>query len=690
MLEVIEEELAAPKIIVDQTVTEIERMKTPATDKMFIEFVDSLEKIQRDLVTLGQLPEIANTSMLSKLEARLPSQVSHDWTERVVKEKLSKQTSGDKFNSFMSFLKDAKEMSKYNLSVTGGSGKNLCFVTGTVLAQNKGLQKNHDGTRPKGSSFPCLACNVDGATDLSACLHSMGTCLVWGSLSHEQRLAKVSCIKHPFSQDGHTTEECTRNIGKPCIHCKKVNDHNSLMCPKFQVRRSSSSNFSKLAMNISTSDTDKGYDVDLPPTLLYTTFVKTTGGRVLGTLMDNGSTDDYILTQTAQRMKLKGQPVELITEGFGGVVTNIQTKLYYVPVIDQKGRKHYLPCYGTDRITADSTLPNAASYQRMCRKFGISPREVKRPTKIELLISLRSGHLHPNDPNPVVINDMKLASGLLGKVFGGSDPELKFTPIKMTCPTVAAQVDNNSSMHATCMKVSVQEATYSTPMRTDKEILNFFNEEQIGVHCEPRCGDCRCGSCALGSKQMSIREEKDYDRFKSLMFLDEVGTCEDPGPYWRTEFPWTIEPEDLIDNKAAVAAVMHATERKLDKNPIWRQKYEEQLLALVEKKFAREITLAEIENWKKNGGKTYYIAHQMVVNMQSKSTPIRCCFNSSQKYKGYSLNSSWELGPDLVNSLHGVLLRFRKDLVAAQGDITKMYYMVRIKEKESWMQIFMW
>ena len=29
-------------------------------------------------------------------------------------------------------------------------------------------------------------------------------------------------------------------------------------------------------------------------------------------------------------------------------------------------------------------------------------------------------------------------------------------------------------------------------------------------------------------------------------------------------------------------------------------------------------------------------------------------------------------------------------MVGAQGDITKMYYMVRIEERESLMQIFMW
>ena len=124
--------------------------------------------------------------------------------------------------------------------------------------------------------------------------------------------------------------------------------------------------------------------------------------------------------------------------------------------------------------------------------------------------------------------------------------------MKMACPVMTAQIDTSIPVHSKCMKTMVREATYSTPMRTDREILNFFDEEQIGIHCEPRCGGCRCGSCTLGSKQMSLKEEREYERFRSLMFLDEQGTHDDPGPYWRTEFPWTIEPDDLVDNKAAV------------------------------------------------------------------------------------------------------------------------------------------
>ena len=113
MLDILEDELASHKIVIDQTVAEIEKMRIPSTDKAFVELVESLEKIERDLTTLEQLGEIANTSVLSKLESKLPHQISHDWAQKVVREKLSKKSSNEKFVQFMSFLKECKEITKY-------------------------------------------------------------------------------------------------------------------------------------------------------------------------------------------------------------------------------------------------------------------------------------------------------------------------------------------------------------------------------------------------------------------------------------------------------------------------------------------------------------------------------------------------------------------------------------------------
>ena len=313
MMTVIEEELATPKIIVDQTVGEIERMKTATSDKSFVEFVDALEKIQRDLLTLDQLSEIANTSVLSKLESKLPSQINYDWTDKVIEEKLSAKTSKDKFTIFMEFLKKAKEKVKYNLSLPTGAARTHCFVTGAVISNKQtdqkeikgpgdGKKKPGDGKKSGGNVLPCLACNIDGATNLDACLHNMSSCLVWGNMSHKDRTALVKCLKHPFSKDDHTTQDCNRNI-KDCIFCHK-NDHNSLLCPKFQVKKKASNNLAKKSVNATSCRESVGHGdtvTDLPPTLLYTAFVTTKGGKKVGALMDNGSTEDYILHSLAKK-----------------------------------------------------------------------------------------------------------------------------------------------------------------------------------------------------------------------------------------------------------------------------------------------------------------------------------------------------------------------------------------------------
>ena len=49
------------------------------------------------------------------------------------------------------------------------------------------------------------------------------------------------------------------------------------------------------------------------------------------------------------------------------------------------------------------------------------------------------------------------------------------------------------------------------------------------------------------------------------MHLDEEGTQDNPRHFWRTRFPWNIDPPELLDNKAAVATVMHATEKTREK-----------------------------------------------------------------------------------------------------------------------------
>ena len=118
--------------------------------------------------------------------------------------------------------------------------------------------------------------------------------------------------------------------------------------------------------------------------------------------------------------------------------------------------------------------------------------------------------------------------------------------------------------------------------------------------------------------------------------------------------------------------------------------YFTKLMEMITNKYAREVQKGELDDWIAGGRKIFYIPHQMAPNPSSKSTPVRVVFNNALRYKGDSMNSSLELGPEILANLQGLLLRFRNDVVAASGDIKKMFYMVRMKKEESFMQLFVW
>ena len=181
---------------------------------------------------------------------------------------------------------------------------------------------------------------------------------------------------------------------------------------------------------------------------------------------------------------------------------------------------------------------------------------------------------------------------------------------------------------------------------------------------------------------MSLQDEREYIKFKDNLIYDEEGVEDDPGPYWRTKLPWNIDKMELADNRPAVLGVMNATKRRLQKDPTWEDVYESQPRELISRGFAREVPQEELSAWIAKGGKVYYMPHQVALNLSSKSTLVRDVFNNTLTYRGYSMNASLDLGPDILTNLHGLLLRFRTDVIDAAGDIKKMYYMVRVTVEE--------
>ena len=219
-MDILAKKFGTTRHVVDRNITEIEKLKIVTTDKMFIEYVEKLERINRDLTTVKMIDEVANATIIGKLESKLPIVINQKWSDIVIEEKYNEKSSKDKFENFMKFLAKKKEVVEYQISDARSSEgykvqTQTCYVTGLSSKIKVKPEQNQLTTSDKAKELkfvmkPCIACD-DGATNIESIKHSVENCEVWNSLSAKEKEAKVKCKKHPFSQD-HNSSECRSSI----------------------------------------------------------------------------------------------------------------------------------------------------------------------------------------------------------------------------------------------------------------------------------------------------------------------------------------------------------------------------------------------------------------------------------------------------------------------------------------------
>ena len=212
-------------------------------------------------------------------------------------------------------------------------------------------------------------------------------------------------------------------------------------------------------------------------------------------------------------------------------------------------------------------------------------------------------------------------------------------------------------------------------------IEDFYKIENLGVECKPKCGGCKCGKCSLGAKEYTIQEERELELIERNLSFDKEENR------WIAEYPWIKDPQNLPDNRKVAFAKLIMTEKRLRRNPEHAKVYDNQIKDMVAREVAWKLSKKELTLYE---GPVHDIGHHEVLKPDSKSTPVRIMFNSSANYMGHILNEYWAKGPDLLNNLLEVLIRFRENKVAFIGDIKKMYHTVKMTELNQHTHRFLW
>ncbi len=353
---------------------------------------------------------------------------------------------------------------------------------------------------------------------------------------------------------------------------------------------------------------------------------------------------------------------------------------------------HEMICYGMEDIAKVDRVVRSKRLEQFFPEA--KPGELARPQKIDLLISTREGRLAPQRLQRV--GDLVLWDGPLGKIVSGVHSDL-FEEVEVT--TWQSETHFAHSMRTVAVKVeehfvgrpgSHLEQESSVEVRTtaacNKEVLEWLKWDSIGAACDPTCGGCRCGKCTPGGKEMSLADEKELEIIKAGLTFREKDAHSDQ-PHWDAKYPWKENPASLPNNRKAVEATFLRAEKRLMKDPLWKEAYMKQVHEMVGRGAAVKLTKEVMDSW---NGAVWWVSHLTAPNPHSVTTPVRLVWNSSQEFGGVSMNSILLKGPDVLNPIRAVLLRFREGEHAAIGDITKMYNSVWLEEQEVHVHRFLW
>jgi len=299
--------------------------------------------------------------------------------------------------------------------------------------------------------------------------------------------------------------------------------------------------------------------------------------------------------------------------GVGGQATSIDSCLYTVSLLDKAGKSHEIEVYGIERI---SSAIESVDKSEIARLLGVQAESFSRPEsgEVNILVGMQYASLHPVRIQNA--GNLLLMENQFGYVVAGCHSALQRHP----------------SFTQSCMQARTALVMHVSGFE------RFFEVEGLGVRCDPPCGGCKCGTCQPGGKQMSLKDEHEYQIIdKGLSFDADTGR-------WVAEYPWIRSPSELPNNRCVALAIMKSLERRLLLNKPLAELYNQQIRDMEARGAAREVTHQELLEYV---GPKFYIAHHAVFKPSSKSTPCRIVFNSSLQHLGHSLNDYLAKGPSL-------------------------------------------
>jgi hypothetical protein len=564
------------------------------------------------------------------VESSLPEEIQKVWQRSSLagydEEGLDKPVD-ERLKSLMKFLK---------MEVKGA--ERLSFVNSGIGGPGPSRERRHErrDRRIQEEELPTAA-GLHSA-EARKCLfcdkgHEAKDCGKANSMTLQEKKDKMEQKRCCFAclRTGHGIKKCKTFV--KCAICSKR--HYVVVCPELQgIRTNPQKPSSQVEASSNAEVKDLTSSTCQGTVLLQTLRVKLHGPRgtkVVRALIDSGAQRSYILNSTATGLGLQATGQQQLAHAvFGGQVTERKSHNQHKVCIESiiGGKCLAFPLLGQDQICSTLSRIPKGPWLKLLKQQGVYLTDLQPgSTEIEVLFGADScAQLLTGALKRIQDSIIAVDTALGWTVMGRLQEDIS----NFTCTII------NS-----CLDVA--------------EIEQLWRLDTLGIR-DP------------AERLSRVEKEEEATRH----FLETVSRGDD-GRYI-VELPWIDKATPIPDNKAIAVKRLQSATSKL-KATVMYQSYD-----IVFRDWMKE---GIIEYATGDTSKCHFLPHRPVFKLQSKTTPVRPVFDASCKHgRNPSLNDLLQKGPNLIELIPSVLLRFRRHKVGVVSDVRKAFQMIEVKESD--------
>lgn len=514
------------------------------------------------------------------------------------------------------------------------------FTTQTLVQNNKGRTTNAK------LKVPCTFCKDEN--------HQLFKCPNFSERPLEEKRTYVKDNKLCYGclKVGHNAKDCrhrhTCDICKgrhpTCLHNDNHNANERFPSPVDAAPSTPQETTAVTALNVTKVGQSNSTSMIVP--VWVSTVQSPANEQLVYALLDTQSDSTFVSEEVSNQLQANTHPVRLKLStmlGVHSIVKSHRVSGLCVRGYDSDVRIDLPPSYTKNFIPINyDNIPTSDTAKQWPHLTEISD---KIPPLLSCDVGLLIGFNCPRSLAPRQV--------LLGE---GNEPYAIRTDLgwSIVGGSTSALSETKSSL---CHRVTVKELPPVTPMDVINVLESDFKDTKAS------------------DKTVSQEDLIFLDKLKEGIRKNEQGHCEMPLPF--------KQRPHLPDNRRLAEIRLEHLKRKFNKDEKYKRDYITYMKDIIERG-----DVEEVHNEGKQG-EQWYIPHHGIYHPK-KPTKLRVVFDCSAKHNGTSLNDHLLQGPDLINNLTGILLRFRQHPIALMCDIEKMFHQFHVQQCDRDYLRFLW